>query len=100
MDALLGGQARAGRILLLTETAVTVEKGCWPPGSQKDQVSFKALLVDDSSSLKRGEYRALGLRQPKPGYDQRVHHQRGINGYQELFKAGALKRRHRNCTQN
>ena len=29
-------------------------------------------------------------------FDQRVHHQRGIDSHQELFKAGALKRRDEN----
>jgi hypothetical protein len=32
------------------------------------------------------------LREPKAGFDERVDHERGIDGNQELFKAGVLKR--------
>ena len=81
------------KIMFLTETAVPVKKGCWSAGSEKNKVSFEAFLVDDSSAFKRGEDGAFGLRKPKARFDQRVGHQRGIDGNQELFKAGVLKRR-------
>ena len=89
---------RAGRILFLTETAVTVKKGCWSAGSKKDEVSFEALLVDDGappSREARMEPSDCGSR--NLDFDQRVHHQRGIDSHQELFKTGALKRRDGNC---
>jgi hypothetical protein len=75
--------------MFLTETAVPVKKGCWSAGSEKDEVSFKAFLVDDRSAFERGEDGAFGLREPKAGFDERVDHERGIDGNQELFKAGA-----------
>ena len=78
--------------MFLTETAVPVKKGCWSAGSEKDEVSFEAFLVDDSSAFERGEDGAFGLWEPKSGFDERVDHQRGIDGNQELFKAGVLKR--------
>ena len=74
------------------ETTVPMKKGCGSAGSEKDQVSFETLLVDDRSAFERGEDGAFGLREPKAGFDERVDHQRGIDGNQELFKAGALKR--------
>ena len=78
--------------MFITETAVPVKKGCWSAGSEKDEVSFEAFLVDDSSAFERGEDGAFGLREPKAGFDERVDHERGIDGNQELFKAGVLKR--------
>ena len=69
-----------------------MKKGCWSSGSEKDEVSFEAFLVDDSSAFERGEDGAFGLREPKAGFDKRVDHQRGIDGNQELFEAGVLKR--------
>src|SRR5260370_7474833 len=78
--------------MFIAETAVPVKKGCWSAGSKKDEVSFKALLVDDRSAFERGEDGAFGLREPKAGFDERVDHERGIDGNQELFKAGVLKR--------
>src|SRR5271168_1027369 len=78
--------------MFLTETAVPVKKGCWSAGSQKDEVSFIAFLVDDRAAFERGEDGAFGLRKPKAGLDERVDHQRRIDGNQELFKAGVLKR--------
>src|SRR5260370_32032811 len=78
--------------MFIAETAVPVKKGCWSAGSKKDEVSFEALLVDDSSAFERGEDGAFGLREPKAGFDERVDHERGIDGDQELFKAGVLKR--------
>ena len=78
--------------MFLTETAVPVKKGCWSAGSEKDEVSFEAFLVDDSSAFERGKDGAFGLREPKAGFDERVDHERGIDGNQELFKAGVLKR--------
>ena len=74
------------------ETTVPVKKGCWSAGSEKDEVSFEAFLVDNSSAFERGEDGAFGLREPKAGFDERVDHERGIDGNQELFKAGVLKR--------
>src|SRR5271170_6898049 len=79
-------------IVFITETAVPVKKGCWSAGSEKDEVSFEAFFVDDSSAFERGEDGAFGLREPKAGFDERVDHERGIDGSQELFKAGVLKR--------
>ena len=76
----------------LTETAVPVKKGCRSAGSEKDEVSFEAFLVDDSSAFERGEDGAFRLREPKSGFDERVDHERGIDGNQELLKAGVLKR--------
>jgi hypothetical protein len=84
-------QARARKNLFLTEPAIPVKKGCWSAGSEKDEVSFEAFLVDDSSAFERGKDGALGLRQAKAGFDKRVDHEGGIDGKQELFKAGALK---------
>src|SRR5437899_6334822 len=78
--------------MFITETSVTVKKGCWSAGSEKDEVSFEAFLVDDSSAFERGEHGAFGLREPKAGFDKRVDHERGIDGNQDLFKAGVLKR--------
>src|ERR1700681_1359618 len=74
------------------EATVPVKKGCSSAGSKKDQVSFEALLVDDRSAFERGEDGAFGLREPKAGFDEGVDHERGIDGNQELFKAGVLKR--------
>ena len=37
------------------------------------------------------------MRKPKAQFDQRVDDQRGIDGNQELLKAGVLKRGDRNC---
>src|ERR1700680_5308024 len=78
--------------MFLTEPAVPVKKGCWSAGSEKDEVSCEALLVDDSSAFERGEDGAFGWRGPKAGFDERVDHERGIDGNQELFEAGVLKR--------
>ena len=85
-------QEGLAKIMFITETAVPVKKGCWSAGSEKDEVSFKAFLVDDRSAFERGEDGAFGLREPKAGFDERVDHERGIDGNQELFKAGVLKR--------
>ena len=85
-------QEGLAKIMFITETAVPVKKGCWSAGSEKDEVSFEAFLVDDSSTFERGEDGAFGLREPKAGFDERVDHERGIDGNQELFKAGVLKR--------
>jgi hypothetical protein len=52
---LLRSYALARKIMLLTVTAVPVKKGCRSAGSEKDEVSFEAFLVDDSSALERGE---------------------------------------------
>ena len=79
-------------IVSLTETAVPVKKGCWSAGSEQDEVSFEALLVDDRPAFERGEDGAFGLREPKAGFNERVDHERRIDGNQELFKAGVLKR--------
>src|SRR5258705_8081406 len=68
--------------MFITETAVPVKKGCWSAGSEKDEVSFKAFLVDDRSAFERGEDGAFGLREPKAGFDERVDHERGIDGHQ------------------
>ena len=76
--------------MFLTEPVVPVKKGCWSAGSEKDEVSFEAFLVDDSSAFERGEDGPFGLREPKAGFDERVDHERGIDGHQELFKAGVL----------
>ena len=48
--------------------------------------------VTGGSAFERGEDEAFGLRNPKAGFDERVDHERGIDGNQELFKAGVLKR--------
>ena len=32
------------------------------------------------------------MRESKPGFNERVDHERGIDGNQELFKPGVLKR--------
>ena len=77
--------------MFLTETAVPVKKGCWSAGSEKDEVSFEAFLVDDSSAFERGEDGAFGLRESKAAFDDRVDHERGIDGNQEFFEAGMLK---------
>ena len=37
------------------------------------------------------------MREPKAGFDERVGHQRGIDGDQELVKAGVLMCRDQNC---
>jgi len=76
----------------LTETVVPFKKGCWTARSEKDKVSFEAFFVDDGSAFERSEDGALGLWEPKVSFDERVHHERGIDGNQELFKAGVLKR--------
>ena len=78
--------------MFLTETAVPVKKRCWSAGSEKDEVSFEAFFVDDRSAFERGEDGAFRLREPKAGFDERVNHECGIDGIQELFKAGVLKR--------
>ncbi len=74
------------------EATVTVKKGCWSAGSEEDEVSFEALLIDDRSAFERGEDGAFGLRETKAGFDQRVDHECCIDRSQELFKAGVLKR--------
>src|SRR6266481_9151034 len=74
------------------EAPGTVKKGCWSAGSEEDEVSFETLLIDDRSAFERGEDGAFGLRETKAGFDERVDHERGIDGNQELFKAGVLKR--------
>jgi hypothetical protein len=74
------------------EATVTVKKGCWSAGSEEDEVSFETLLIDDRSAFERGEDGAFGLRETKAGFDQRVDHECCIDRYQELFKAGVLKR--------
>ena len=83
--------------MFITETAVPVKKGCWSAGSEKDEVSFEALVVDESSAFKRGEDGSFGLRESKSNFDKRVGYERGIDGKQDLFKAGALKRRDGDC---
>src|ERR1700680_1741206 len=82
--------------MFLTEPAVPVKKGCWSAGSEKDEVSCEALLVDNSSAFERGEDGAFGLREPKAGFDERVDHERGIDGNQELFKTRLLERGEKN----
>jgi hypothetical protein len=79
------------------ETAVPVKKKCWSAGSEKDEVSFEAFLVDNRSAFERGENGAFGLREPKAGFDERVDHERGIDGNQESFKTSVLERRDKNC---
>ena len=81
-----------GKLTFLTETPVPVKKGCWSAGSEKNEVSFEAFFLDDRSAFERGEDGAFGLREPKAGFDERVGYERGIDGNQELFKAGVLKR--------
>ena len=63
----------------LTEPAVPVKKGRWPAGSEEHEVSFKAFLVDDGSGFERSEDGALGLRETKAGFDERIVHERGID---------------------
>src|ERR1700692_3919355 len=82
--------------MFITETAVPVKKGCWAAGSEKDEVSFKAFLVDDRSAFERGEDGAFGLREPKAGFDERVDHERSIDGNQELFESSVLERGDKN----
>src|SRR5260370_38589158 len=77
--------------IFISETAVPVKKGCWSAGSKKDEVSFKAFLVDDRSAFERGKDGAFGLREPKAGFDGRVDHGRCIDGNQEWFKAVVLE---------
>jgi hypothetical protein len=89
---LLRSEALVRKILFLTETAVPVKKGCWSAGSEKDEVSFEAFFVDGSSAFERGEDGAFGLREPKAGFNERVDHERSIDGNQELFKTSVLKR--------
>jgi hypothetical protein len=89
--SLLRRQALIGDIRLLTETAVTVKKRRWSARSEKHQVSFEAFLVDDGSAFEGRENGPFRLRQPKPGFDEWVDHQRGIDGNQELFQTGVLK---------
>jgi hypothetical protein len=74
------------------EATVPVKKGCWSAGSEEDEVSFETLLVDDRSAFERGEDGTFGLRETKAGFDERVDHECCIDRYQELFKAGVLKR--------
>ena len=74
------------------EATVPVKKGCWSAGSEEDEVSFETCVLDDRSGFERGEDGAFGLREPKAGLDERVDHERGIDGNQEWFKAGVLKR--------
>src|ERR1700722_10972157 len=78
------------------ETTVPVKKGCWSAGSEKDEVSFEAFLVNNSSAFERGEDGAFGLREPKAGFDERVDHERGIDGNQESFKTIVLERGDKN----
>jgi hypothetical protein len=85
------------KIVFLPETAVPVKKRCRSPGTEKDEVSFEALVIDESSAFERGEDGTLGLREPKSNFDKRVGYERGIDGNQDLFKAGVLKRRDGNC---
>jgi hypothetical protein len=85
------------KIVFLPETAVPVKKRCRAAGTEKDEVSFEALVVDESAPFKRGEDGAFGLREPKSNFDKRVGYERGIDGHQDLFKAGVLKRRDGNC---
>ena len=74
------------------EATVTVKKGCWSAGPEEDEISFETLLIDDRSTFERGEDGAFGLRETKAGFDQRIDHECCIDRYQELFKAGVLKR--------
>ncbi len=46
--------------MFLTEAAVSVKKGCWPAGSEEDEVSFEAFLVDDRSDFERCEDGTFG----------------------------------------
>src|ERR1700730_17683159 len=78
--------------MFITEAAIPVKQGCWSTGSEENEVSFETFLVDDRSAFARGENGTFGLREPKAGFDERVDHERGIDGNQELFKAGVLKR--------
>jgi hypothetical protein len=87
-------------IVFLPETTVPIKKRCRSAGAEKDEVSFETLVVDESSAFKRGEDGAFGLREPKSSFDKRVVHERGIDGNQDLFKAGVLKRRDGNCFAN
>src|ERR1700720_2681114 len=82
--------------MFLTEPAVPVKKGCWSAGSGKDEGSFDEFLVDNSSAFERGEDGAFGLREPKAGFDERVDHERGIDGNQELFQTSVLERGDKN----
>jgi hypothetical protein len=84
-------------IMFLPETAVPVKKRCRSAGTEKYEVSFEARVVDESSAFKRGEDGAFGLREPKTNFDERVGYERGIDGNEDLFKAGVLKRRDGNC---
>src|ERR1700753_4085967 len=78
--------------MFIAEAAIPVKKAGWSARAEKDEVSFKAFLVDDRSAFERGEDGAFRLREPKAGFDEGVDHERGIDGKQELFKAGVLKR--------
>src|ERR1700712_4161734 len=90
---MLRSYALVRAILFLAESAVPVKKGCWSAGSEKDEVSFEAFLVDNRSTFERGEDGAFGLREPKAGFNERVDHERSIDGNQKLFQAGVLKGR-------
>jgi hypothetical protein len=85
------------KIVFLPETAVPVKKRCRSAGTEKDEISFEALVIDESSAFERGEDGTFGLREPKSNFDKRVGYERGIDGNQDLFKAGVLKRRDGNC---
>ena len=61
----MSAQALVRKIMLITETAVPAKEGCWSAGSEKDEVSFEAFLVDDSSAFKRGDDGTFGLREAK-----------------------------------
>ena len=83
--------------MFFPETALPVKKRCGSAGSEKDDISFEALVVDESSAFKGGEDGAFGLREPKSIFDKRVGYERGMNGNQDLFKASVLQRRDRKC---
>jgi hypothetical protein len=85
------------KIVFLPEAAVPVKKRCRSAGTEKDEVSFEALVDDESSAFKGSEYGAFRLWEPKSNFDKRVGYERGIDGNQDLFKAGVLKRRDGNC---
>jgi hypothetical protein len=94
---MLGSCGLVRKIVLLPETAVPVKKRCRSADTEKDEVSFEALVVDESSAFKRGEDGSFGLREPKTDFDKRVGYERGIDGSQDLFKACVLKRRDVDC---
>ncbi len=87
-----GRRTPEGRPAFPGNEAVAVKQGHWcPAGSQKDEISGKTFFVDDRSALERGKDGAFGLGEPKSRFYQRIDHQRGIDGRQELFEAGSAE---------